>query len=102
MASAPGSLLPREELGRPNHRSRLPTAGINFRQWTYPAYKGGAILLAKSGGAGRAAYVAGIGTRSAAEARRVAQAQPDPARARGDCTGRPSRLPQGQPPPQAP
>src|SRR4051812_14485282 len=31
MAQAPGSLLPREELGRPNHRSRLPTAGITLQ-----------------------------------------------------------------------
>ena len=64
-------------------------------------HKGTPILLAKSGWAGRAGYVAGIGTRSAAEARHVAQAHPDPARARGDGARRPGRLPQGQPAPQA-
>src|SRR4051794_844056 len=51
------------------------------------------ILLAKSGGADRAAYLAGIGTRSAAEARHVPQADPDRPRARGDGARRPGRLP---------
>src|SRR4051812_37545559 len=51
------------------------------------------ILLAKSGGADRAAYLAGIGTRSAAEARHVPQVDPDRPRARGDGARRPGRLP---------
>src|SRR3954470_19634038 len=67
-----------------------------------PSYQEGfLILLAKSGGAGWAAYVAGIGCRSAAEGRHVPQAQPDRARARGDRARRPGRLPQGQPAPEA-
>src|SRR3954451_14632318 len=49
----------------------------------------GPILLAKSGGAARAVYLAGIGTRSAAEARHVPQAQPRRARARSDGAPRP-------------
>src|SRR5215204_868329 len=45
--------------------------------------------------------VGGEGFSPPAEARHVAQARPDPARAEGNGAHRPSRLSQGQPPAQA-